>query len=152
MIKKINQKRNQKGFTLVELIVVIAILGILASIAVPKLGGFTDTAKKAADEQLNQVIKNAIKLSYVAGEIELEGEGNGSIIVSNKTIVSNETETYLEFIVSDNIKSVENSGFKDVQSSIADKLENDAKYQREGTKFEFILNSKGEVKFTQVTK
>lgn len=42
-------KRNG-GFTLIELIVVIAVLGILAMIAVPRFAGFTLAAKHSTDE------------------------------------------------------------------------------------------------------
>ena len=42
-------KKNQKGFTLVELIVVVAILGILAALAIGRFGGITDKAKVRAD-------------------------------------------------------------------------------------------------------
>lgn len=43
-----NQRKNKKGFTLIELIVVIAILAILALIAIPRMTGFQDDAKRKA--------------------------------------------------------------------------------------------------------
>jgi type IV pilus assembly protein PilA len=48
MLKKLNKKKNQKGFTLVELLIVIAIIGILAAIAIPQFSTYRAKAFIAA--------------------------------------------------------------------------------------------------------
>ena len=54
-------KKNNKGFTLVELIVVLVILAILAAVLVPALLGYIDKAKKKKD-------MNAASTAYVAAQ------------------------------------------------------------------------------------
>ena len=56
------RKTLARGFTLIEIMVVIAILGIMAAIVVPKLVGHTDTAKVVAAKQDIANIKQALIL------------------------------------------------------------------------------------------
>ncbi|MFY9482745.1 MAG: prepilin-type N-terminal cleavage/methylation domain-containing protein, partial [Tissierellaceae bacterium] len=64
MLNWINRKMKRKGFTLIELVIVIAILGILIAIAVPRFAEFRDRAQGSADKATAATIGKAAELYY----------------------------------------------------------------------------------------
>ncbi len=58
------KKRSEKGFTLIELIIVIVILGIIAGVAVPKFIGLASSAKISAARGVGGAIAGSISSEH----------------------------------------------------------------------------------------
>ncbi len=56
--------RNEKGFTLIELVIIIVILGILAAVAIPKYQDMSSQAKEAAARGSLGNVRSAITIFY----------------------------------------------------------------------------------------
>ena len=59
---------NKKGFTLMEMIIVVAIVAILAVITIPTLTGNTKKAAKAADEANLRSAKAVLRVQLMEDE------------------------------------------------------------------------------------
>ena len=80
--------KTKKGFTLLELLIALAILAIIAAILIPNFFATTDRARLRSDIQSARVIQNAIELYNAERRTPLAGS-------MTEMLVTLETEGFL---------------------------------------------------------
>ena len=128
------KKTNNKGFSLVELIIVIAIMAILAGAIAPALIRYIDRSRKSNDI-------NACKSIKTAFETALTNEDLYSELVSGVNYKITESTT----TISPTIKA--GNGGKDIFSNISGQKAPKLKYKKEkANAYKVEISNSGEVK------
>lgn len=101
--------KKKKGFTLVELIIVIAIIAVLAAIAIPKFGQIKKDSNVRADQANAKIIATAVATAI----------SNGDITATDSDIEDSQFSKYIDGGVVPAVKSV-TSGVWDVAYTAGD--------------------------------
>lgn len=77
-------KLNQKGFSLIELVIVIVILGLLAATAIPRFLNVTEDAENASVDGVSGGLATAV--GFVRAQWEVDGRRNTSVILDGTSV------------------------------------------------------------------
>jgi prepilin-type N-terminal cleavage/methylation domain-containing protein len=79
-----NKTKKSKGFTLIELMIVVAIIGILAAVAIPKFADLVSKSKEAAVKGTLGAVRSAVSIYYGDREGEYAGDVFTALTNGNK--------------------------------------------------------------------
>jgi len=85
----IRARRPAPGFTLVELLIVVVILGILAAVVIPQFEGTSESTKESALVASLQTVRQAIALYRVQHDEVYPGQNSWSEFVTQLTTATN---------------------------------------------------------------
>ena len=140
------KKTNNKGFSLVELIIVIAIMAILAGAIAPALIKYIDKSRRSNDLSSAKTFKTAVETALGTEEVYetltnvTSGDASCIKLVANKNISDGMTTDYMSITNCSNPN--ENPGMEDAE--ICKAIATNIGEKTPKTKYQKKINSDGE--------
>jgi len=125
-----NRSKDKKGFTLAELLIVVAIIAVLVAIAVPIFSGQVEKAKEAADAA-------NLRAAYAIAAVQAIGADGADAVKGDTTVIITQADEGWDYV--DDIAGID----PDVDTYGIDKVTDGDKVQ--------VSVVDGKIKFTIVT-
>ena len=134
-MKKTQKRLGNKGFSLVELIVVIAIMAVLVGVLAPTLIRNVEKSRESKDAQNMDAIKNALEVSLYNEAVPSSGDPVAVITVEAKDKATTDVTITGTELSAEMGKTLDTS-----KTKLTSK-----KYKATGVKVEFKLDTEGHV-------
>ncbi len=120
MFKLLNKKKNNKGFTLVELVIVIAILAILVGLLAPQYTKYVEKSRKSADvDNMNEMVKAVQVYAVDQGAKDTGNKAATNLKITLKSsgaeITTDSKEKFIESALKEYVPNYRNIALKSKQ-------------------------------------
>ena len=123
-------KKTKKGFTLVELVIVVAVMAVLVAVAIPTVSAITGTAKESVKKTNAQTIESILKLELAEQEVD-----NAGVTGSADSLTADEAK---DAIIAAKLGITEGVYYYNVTTGVCD-----TSSTKDGTEVEYVITFSG---------